>query len=129
MAKKQIPKPTDAELELLQILWKHGPSTVRFINDKLNEKKAVGYTTTLKMLQIMTEKKLVGRDERNRSHIYYAAFKENETQKVLLDRLMETAFGGSAMKLVMQALGNHKASRDEIEQIQALLKKIEGDKK
>ncbi|HKI79523.1 MAG TPA: BlaI/MecI/CopY family transcriptional regulator [Ignavibacteriaceae bacterium] len=126
MKKTKSPKPTEAELEILHILWENGPSTVRFINDVLNKKKAVGYTTTLKIMQIMSEKNLVTRDEENRSHIYSAAYKEDETQKVLLDKFLESAFGGSASKLVMQALGNRKTSKREIEEIREFLDKIEG---
>ena len=126
MKKNKSPKPTEAELEILQILWENGPSTVRFINDVLNKKKSVGYTTTLKIMQIMSEKNLVKRDEENRSHIYTAAYKEDETQKVLLDKFLETAFGGSASKLVMQALGNRETSKREIEEIRKFLDKIEG---
>ena len=128
MKKAKIPKPTVAELEILQILWKHGPSTVRHINDKLNEKKRVGYTTTLKIMQLMLEKKLLFRDEKERSHIYRPAIEENETQKFLLDGFLETAFGGSASKLVLQALGNHRASKEEIARIRELLDAIEGGK-
>ena len=129
MAKKTIPKPTLAELEILQILWQNGPSTVRFINDTLNKKKAVGYTTTLKIMQIMTEKNLVTRDESSKSHIYSAAQKQIETQKALTDKLLETAFGGSASKLVMQALGGKKTSQKEIDEIRKFLDSIEGEKK
>ncbi|HKJ80953.1 MAG TPA: BlaI/MecI/CopY family transcriptional regulator [Ignavibacteriaceae bacterium] len=128
MKKIKSPKPTEAELEILQILWEHGPSTVRFINDKMNEKKNVGYTTTLKLMQIMVGKNLVTRDEGSRSHIYSIAYKKNETQKVLLDQFLETAFGGSAGKLVMQALGNRKTSKEEIREIRELLDKIERGK-
>ena len=129
MNKDAVPKPTEAELEILQILWKHGPCTVRFVNDQLNEKKTVGYTTTLKIMQIMFEKNLLKRDEKARSHLYRAAVKEKDTQRLLLDRFLETAFGGSAVKLVMQALGNHKASKEEIARIRELLDNLEGDKK
>ena len=122
-------KPTDAELEILQILWQNGPSTVRFVNDKLNENREIGYTTTLKFMQIMLEKGMVERDEENRTHIYKAAIKEGDTQKILLDKLLNTAFGGSASKLVMQALGSHKASKEELEEIKQLIDKIEGGKK
>jgi BlaI family penicillinase repressor len=122
-------KPTEAELEILQILWKHGPCTVRFVHDKLKEKKEVGYTTTLKIMQLMLEKNLVQRDESTRSHLYRAAVKEKETQGLLLDRFLETAFAGSALKLVMQALGHHKASPEEISQIRQLLDNLEGEKK
>jgi predicted transcriptional regulator len=129
MKKDAVPRPTEAELEVLQILWKHGPCTVRFVNDRLNQKKTVGYTTTLKIMQLMFEKKLLERDESTRSHLYRVVVQENETQGLLLDRFLETAFGGSALKLVMQALGNHKASKEEISQIRDLLDNLEGAKK
>jgi BlaI family penicillinase repressor len=129
MKKDEAAKPTEAELEILQVLWKHGPCTVRFINDRLKEKKEVGYTTTLKIMQLMLEKNLLQRDESTRSHLYRAAVKEQETQELLLDRFLETAFAGSALKLVMQALGQHKASPEEISQIRKLLDNLEGDKK
>jgi BlaI family penicillinase repressor len=127
MAKRQIPKPTDSELEILQILWQNGPSTVKTVNEKLNEKKEVGYTTTLKIMQIMNEKNIVLRDENERSHVYKAAIKENEIQKVLLDKLLETAFSGSTANLVMQALGNSQPSKEELKKIRELLNQIEKD--
>lgn len=123
--KKQTPKPTDSELEILQVLWQNGASTVKTVNDKLNEKRSIGYTTTLKLLQIMYEKGLVERDENERSHIYSSAIKQNEIQKVLLDKLLETAFSGSAANLVMQALGNSKTSKDELKKIREYINKIE----
>jgi BlaI family penicillinase repressor len=128
MNKETVPKPTESELEVLQVLWNSGPGTVRFVNDRLNEKKNVGYTTTLKIMQLMVEKGLLKRDENQRSHLYSAAVKEKDTQRLLLDRFLETAFGGSAMKLVMQALGNHKTTKEEISRIRELLDNIEGDK-
>lgn len=127
MKNDAVPRPTEAELEILQILWKHGPCTVRFVNDQLNQKRTVGYTTTLKIMQLMFEKELLERDESTRSHLYRALIKEKETQGLLLDRFLETAFGGSALKLVMQALGNHKASKEEISQIRNLLDNLEGE--
>lgn len=129
MKEDSVPKPTEAELEILQVLWKFGPCTVRFVNDKLNEKKKVGYTTTLKIMQLMFEKKILKRDEKKRSHIYRPAVKEKDTQKLLLDRFLDTAFGGSAMKMVMQALGNHKTSKEEISRIRNFLDNLEGEKK
>ncbi len=129
MAKRRIPKPTDSELEILQILWQNGASTVKTVNEKLNEKKETGYTTTLKMLQIMYEKNLVERDEKDRSHVYKAAISQNEIQKVLLNKLLETAFSGSAAKLVMQALGNSKPSAEELKKIKELLNQIERGQK
>jgi len=122
-------KPTESELEILQVLWQHGPSTVRFVNEQLSREKDVGYTTTLKLMQIMSEKGLVIRNEDSRTHIYAASVTEQETQQHLLDRFLDTAFRGSAMKLVMQALGNHRTSKEELDQIRQLLDQIEGGKK
>ncbi len=122
------PRPTAAELEILNVIWAYGASTVRFVNDMLNEKNGgqpVGYTTTLKIMQIMAEKGLLKRDESQRSHLYGAALPQNRVQKALLDRLLETAFGGSALKLVMQALGGRKATPEEISRIRELLDDME----
>ena len=116
-------KPTDGELEIFNILWKKGPSTVRVVHEQLN--KDAGYTTTLKIMQIMAEKGLVTRNEEGRTHIYTAAAPEEETQQHLLNRFLDTAFRGSAMKLVMQALGNRKTSKDELNQIRNLLDRME----
>lgn len=125
MTKKQFIKPTDSELEILQVLWSNGPSTVKFVNQLLNEKKEVGYTTTLKLMQIMNEKGLVERNESERSHVYRTAIEESDIQKVLIDKLLDTAFSGSASKLVMQALGNSRTSKDELKKIREYLNKIE----
>ena len=121
-------KPTDAELEILSVLWEHGPSTVRFVNDQLNERREVGYTTTLKFLQIMREKGLVSRNTEGRTHIYEAALSQHQVQEQLINKLVDTAFGGSAQKLVMQALGRSKSSKEELEAIKAYIKKLEGGK-
>ncbi|MCK5078900.1 MAG: BlaI/MecI/CopY family transcriptional regulator [Bacteroidales bacterium] len=126
MAEKKN-KPTEAELDILTILWEQGPSSVRIVNVKLNKMRSVGYTTTLKQLQIMHEKGLVSRVNDGRTHIYTAERGKEETQKQLLDRLLEAAFGGSASKLVMQVLGNHKSSRRELEEIKKLIQKLEED--
>ena len=120
-------KPTDSELEILQVIWLHGPVSVRFVNDELNRKKNVGYTTTLKLMQIMTEKGLLKRSEKGRKHIYNVVLKEKEAKSLLLDKFVKTAFGGSAMDLVMQALGNHQSTPDELEELKALIDKIEKD--
>jgi|WetSurMetagenome_2_1015567.scaffolds.fasta_scaffold594400_2 BlaI family transcriptional regulator, penicillinase repressor len=128
MSEKGQARPTAAELEILNVIWSHGPSTVRFVNDCLNGDKPVGYTTTLKIMQIMAEKGLLKRDERQRSHLYGAAAPQKQVQQQLLDRLLEQAFGGSAPKLVMQALGGHKATPEEIARIRALLDSMEGGK-
>ena len=118
-------KPTDAELEILQVIWLHGPVSVRCVNDELNREKQVGYTTTLKLMQIMMEKGLLKRSEKGRKHIYNVVLKEKEAKSLLLDKFVKTAFGGSAMDLVMQALGNHQTTPDELEELKALIDKIE----
>ncbi len=128
MSNQPIPKPTDAELEILQVLWDNGSSPVRLVNDRLNEKREIGYTTTLKLMQIMLEKGLVSRNTDSRSHIYSAAIGRGEIQRNLLDKFVDNVFSGSAMSLVMQALGNHDASQDELDQIKALIERIEGEK-
>ena len=122
---KAPPKPTDSELEILQVLWQHGPATVRTVNEQLSKSREVGYTTTLKLMQLMLEKGLVQRDDEGRSHIYRAAVREQDTQGLLLDRFMDATFGGSALKLVMQALGHRRTSPDELAQIRRLLNDIE----
>lgn len=129
-------KPTEAELNILHLLWEKSPATVREINDALNEQPSdrrstrreggeIGYTTTLKIMQIMYEKGLVGRVEDGRTHRYHALAGEQDTKELLLNNFMETAFRGSAMELVMQALGSHHASTDELEQIKALISEME----
>jgi predicted transcriptional regulator len=118
-------KPTDAELEILQVIWQHGPVPVRFVNDELNRKKQVGYTTTLKLMQIMTEKGLLERSEKGKKHIYKAIIKEKEAKDLLLKKFVQTAFGGSAMELVIQALGNHQTTQDELDELKALISRIE----
>jgi predicted transcriptional regulator len=120
-----ILKPTEAELEILQVLWQHGPQTVRFVNDELNQKREVGYTTTLKWLQIMLEKGLVLRQDGPKPHTYHAAVREEETQGQLLDRFVEAAFGGSALKLVLRALGRTHTSREEMAQIRQVLREMD----
>lgn len=115
------PRPTDAELEILRALWRRGPSTVREIHELLAATKEVGYTTTLKQLQVMTEKGLVGRDERGRSHVYRAVSGEAQTQSQLLDHLLTSAFGGSAQQLFMRALASKRASSAELAELRRLL--------
>lgn len=129
MAKKSFTKPTDSELEILQTLWQTGPATVKIINEKLNEKKETGYTTTLKLLQIMYDKELVDRNESERSHVYCPNVTEDDIQKSLVDKLLETAFAGSSAKLVMHALGNSEPSQEELNLIRDYLNKIEKGKK
>ena len=124
-------RPTDSELEILQLLWKQGPSTVREINDLLNtdQDKNTGYTTTLKIMQIMFEKGLVTRDDSQRTHIYTAAVREGKIQSALLDRFLNAAYKGSASKLALQLLGNHKTTPDELAAIKALIDQLEKEKK
>jgi BlaI family penicillinase repressor len=121
-------KPTAAELEILQILWKYKSGTVKFVHERINTKKNVGYTTTLKIMQNMAAKKILKRKLQGKSHVYIPVIKKEETQSLLLDRFLETAFSGSAGNLVMQVLGNHKPSREEIQQIKELISKMDGGK-
>lgn len=116
-----IQKPTESELEILQILWQNGPSSVRFINEELAKNREIGYTTTLKLMQIMFEKKLLSRTEEGRYHLYKAEIGEEATQINLLGKFVDATFRGSAMKLVMQALGNHDSSKEELEEIKRLI--------
>jgi len=112
-------KPTDAELAILRVLWARGPSTVRQVTETLG--RDTGYTTVLKLLQIMTEKRLVRRDETTRTHVYEAAYSEDQTQRQLVSDLVERAFGGSAAKLVLQALATRRATPQELAEIRRLL--------
>lgn len=122
-------EPTKSELEILQVLWKHGPCTVRFVNDILNQKKRmVQYTSTLKLMQIMAEKKMLKRDETNMKHIYIASLAEHETKNFLLSRFVESMFNGSASNLMLQLLGNKKTTKKEIEEIKEILKQLEKNK-
>lgn len=128
MKKPMPPKPTDAELAILRVLWRLGPATVRAVHSELRRVQETGYTTVLKMLQIMAEKGLVKRDESERSHVYQPAYSEQEVQRQLVGHLMERAFGGSAQKLVLQALSAKKASASELAEIRKLLDEMEGGK-
>lgn len=126
--KKTSPKPSESELDILQILWSVGPSSVRDIHDKLLDGKNVGYTTTLKVMQRMLDKKYVKRTEENRKHIYTAVLKEEVTQKAVLKKMLDSAFGGSSLKLVMQALGNKDTSKEELKKIKEYVDSIYKDK-
>jgi BlaI family penicillinase repressor len=121
-------KPTAAELEILNILWKYKSATVKFVHEKINHKKNVGYTTTLKIMQNMAAKNIVRRELKGKSHVYIPVLKQEETQNLLLNGFLETAFSGSASKLVMQVLGNHKTSKEELKQIKELINKLDGGK-
>ena len=114
-------KPTESELEILQVLWDRGTASVREVHEELLKNKDAGYTTTLKLMQIMFEKGLVKRDDSMKTHIYQASVSKEKTQKHLLGKMIDNLFGGSPTELVIQALGNHKASADELEAIQKLI--------
>ncbi len=123
-------KPTEAELEVLQVLWEHKACTVRHVNGFLNDKrptskKPIGYTTTLKIMQLMNEKGLVIRDDSKRTHVYEANVSEKTAQKSLLERFLNTTFKGSAMKLVMQALGRNETTPEELKEIRKFLDELE----
>jgi BlaI family transcriptional regulator, penicillinase repressor len=122
-------EPTKAELEILQVLWKYGPSTVRFVNDKLNEHtRTVQYTSTLKLMQIMNDKGMLNRDDTNMKHIYHPAEEEQKTKNYLLERFVNSMYNGSASSLVMQLLGNKKTSKKELKLIKDMLSKLDTDK-
>ena len=125
----ELPRPTDAELAILRILWDRGPSTVREVHDALPREKPTGYTTVLKLLQIMTEKGLVTRDERTRSHVYRARLSEDTTQRQLVTDLLDRAFGGSAARLVMQALDVSPATAEELKELRRLIDERRGARK
>ena len=122
------PIPTKTELEILNILWQKGPSTVREVNDELNKQKEVQYTSTLKMMQTMFEKKLVTRDESNVKHVYAASAPMETIQEQIVNGMVSLAFGGSASSLVMRLLGSKGASREELARIKEMINEIENDK-
>src|SRR6195952_5789789 len=118
--------PTKTEMNVLQILWQYGPSTVRFVHDKLNEqKKAVIYTSTLKLMQVMKEKDMLNRDESSMKHIYNAAIEENKVKGNLLGRFMDSMYEGSPSSLVIALLGNDKTSAEELRKIKDLLNRVD----
>jgi predicted transcriptional regulator len=125
--KRPIPKPTDSELEILQVLWRLGPSTVKVVQETLG--KDTGYTTALKFLQIMTEKGLVRRNESQRAHVYEAACSKDETQQQLVAGLLKRAFAGSTSQLVIQALSTRRATPSELEEIKKLLEQLTRENK
>lgn len=129
-AKKDLPAPemvpTKSEMEVLQLLWKHGPSTVRFVHDTLNEKKAaVQYTSTLKLMQVMTEKGMLVRDDTNMKHVYSAALEEKKTKGTLLSRFVDSIYEGSVSGLMTALLGNDKTSPKELQALEEALKKLD----
>jgi BlaI family transcriptional regulator, penicillinase repressor len=119
------PEPTKSELEILQVLWKFGASTVRFVNDKINEQKEVQYTSTLKLMQIMHEKGILTRDDSAMKHVYNVAIKEESTKSQLLEKFVDSIYQGSASGLMMQLLGNRNASQEELNAIRQLVEEIE----
>jgi predicted transcriptional regulator len=125
MARRPTPRPTDAELAILRVLWERGPSTVRQVHDVLSANREFAYTTTLKLLQLMTEKGVAVREEDGRVHVYRAAVAQEETQRHLIRDLVDRAFGGSPSRLVMQALAATPASAEELREIRRLLKEHE----
>jgi predicted transcriptional regulator len=129
MPRQSTPRPTDFELNILRVLWRRGPSTVREVYETLNKKRPTGYTTVLKMMQIMTEKGLVERDEEQRAHVYKARLPQEQTQQLLIGDLLERAFDGSAKKLVLQALSAKKASAKDLTEIREMLDKFERGEK
>ena len=128
MPRSAVPRPTDAELAILRILWDRGPSTVRQVHDVLARDRQAAYTTALKLLQIMTEKGLVERDERDRTPVYRARLGEEQTQRQLVRDLLDRAFGGSATKLVMQALAARRASPEELRDIRKAIDSARSEK-
>ena len=122
----ELPKPTPAELEILRSLWRHGPSTVREVLGRLHPSRPAGYTTVLKLLQIMADKGLVKRNEDARAHVYQATASEAATQKQLLRDLVDRAFGGSTSQLVLHALATRRASRGDLARVRELLDELEG---
>ena len=129
MTKRETPRPTDAELEILKVLWRSGPSTVREVFDALSGTRGTGYTTVLKLMQIMAEKGLVTRDETARAHRYKAAHEEGETQRRLVGDLVRKAFDGSARSLVLHALSAERASEEDLSEINRMLDALERRKR
>lgn len=127
MVKRTIRQPTGAELAILRVLWDRGPSSVREVNGVIGKQRATGYTTTLKLMQIMTEKCLVVRDESRRTHIYRAKYRQETTQKRLVRDLLEKVFNGSTEKLVVRALSAKKVDADELARIRDVLEKLKGE--
>jgi predicted transcriptional regulator len=129
MGKKRIPRPTDVELQILRVFWKRGPSTVREVHNSLKEDRDTGYSTTLKMMQVMHAKELLVRDESTRPQRYRPALSQRKTQLQLFDDLVQRAFGGAASRLLVQALSAKRVSSDELAEIKQLIQQLEGNGK
>jgi BlaI family transcriptional regulator, penicillinase repressor len=127
MARPKSPdgEPTRFEMDILQVLWQHGPSTVRFVNDELNKQKEVAYTTTLKIMQLMHDKGMLLRDSSAMTHIYVAAVKEESTKKAMLRRFVNSVFRGSSSELMVQLLGSKKPTKEELNTLKDLVKRLE----
>lgn len=128
MGNKEIIKPTESEMEILQVLWEEGDSTVREVHEILSAKKEAGYTTTLKLMQIMYEKGLLKRNDEAKSHIYTAVVKKESMQKQEVNKMINGMFKGSPAKLIMHALGNHRASKEELAEIKKYLNELENER-
>jgi BlaI family penicillinase repressor len=125
---QELPEPTRAQLEILQVLWKHGPSTVRFVNDKLNQQKqALSYTSTLKLMQIMHEKGMVLRDESSMTHVYSAVLEEQKTKGVVLKKFVDAMYNGSVRNLMLELMGQEKTTNKDWDTIKDLLSKLDDD--
>ncbi len=129
MPRPRLPRPTDAELEILNVLWRRGPSTVREVHEEISRSRVTGYTSVLKLVQIMAAKGLVEREERHRAHIYRATAAQADTRRALVRDLVERAFGGSAASLVLHALQGERASEEERAQIRRMLTDSEEEAK
>ena len=129
MARKKLPKPTEAELAILNVLWKLRKASVREVQEQLQQERGTGYTTTLKLMQIMLEKGLLRRDDSQHAHVYEAAVTRKSTQRQIVGQVLEQVFDGSAQQLVMRALSNRKSSPAELAEIRELLDKLERDQK
>jgi predicted transcriptional regulator len=129
MSPSKLPRPTDAELAILGVLWREGPSTVREVHERLQEATGTGYTTVLKLMQIMAEKGLVDRDESQRAHVYRPRVSADRTQHQLVSDLVQRAFGGSATRLAMQALSTQKSTPEELAELRRMLDELEGEKR
>ena len=124
----EMAEPTRAQLEILQVLWRHGPSTVRFVNDQLNQQKqALSYTSTLKLMQIMHEKGMLKRDESSMTHVYSPALEEQKTKGVVLKKFVDAMYNGSVKNLMLELLGNEKTTNKEWDTIKELLTKLDDD--
>lgn len=129
MPRKPLSRPTDVELAILRVLWNRGPSSVREVHNALSEDRDAGYSTTLKMMQVMFDKRLLKRDESRRPQLYVPASPEEQTQKLIVDDVVQKVFGGSARKLVLRAVQSENVTSEELAEISKLLKQLEGGKK